>query len=191
MTVSRRELILGMLTLGVLVLGGTYVLGRPLLQKWEESGRLRQRLADENKFSARLINQRDEAVKRLNDLRGQLPKYGPTQPVTAELLKLIKRTSDEHQLVLTRLEPDKESQVGDLSEVAIDCQWDGSLESLVHFLYAVQMQGAILDIRQLNIAPMQGVAGRLKGNFTVFCAFSRETPGDAEAPSQPASPPAP
>jgi Tfp pilus assembly protein PilO len=191
MNISRRELVMGMSTLALVVLGGTYILGRPLLQKWSNAGTQRQRLADENKFSARLINQRGESVQQLDALRGALPKYRPNQPVTAELLKLIKRTADENQLALSRLEPDKESQVGDLSEVAIDCQWDGTLEALTHFLYAVQVQGAILDIRQLNISPMQGAAGRLKGNLTVFCAFSRELTDAPSAPADGAPAPAP
>ena len=183
MNVSQRELTMGMVTLALVVLGGTYMLGRPMLQKWGAAGAIRQRMAEENKFSTRLINQREDAVKHLDELRGTLPKYRPDQPVTAELLKLIKKTADENQLVLSRLEPDKESQVGDLSEVAIDCQWDGSLEALTHFLYAVQVQGAILDIRQLNVSPMQGAAGRLKGNFSVFCAFSRQMMEAATAPA--------
>lgn len=187
MTISRRELMLGMTTLALVILGGSYILGRPLLEKWENAGKLQERLVNENKFAARLINQKAEVVEQLKTLRGSLPKYEPQRQVTAELLKMIKKLADENQLTLSRLQPDKETAVGDLSEVAIECQWDGTLESLAHFLYAVQIQGAILDIRQLNVSPMQGAAGRLKGTFTMFCAFTREAAapaaGTAPAPA--------
>lgn len=184
MTLSRRELMMAMITLVIVVLGGTYMLGRPMLARWEESGKLRQRLEAENKFADRLIKQRAEVVQELDALRGGLPKYDAQRPVIAELLKTIKKMADENQLSLSRLQPDRETTVGDLSEVAIDCAWDGTLESITRFLYAVQIQGAILDIRQLTLSPMQGAAGRLKGNFTIYCAFSRE-PAPAGATAAP------
>ncbi len=174
MTISRRELFLGLATLLLLVVGGTYILGRPLLEKLSIADKQTQTLDEKNRFAARLINQKPDALQQLDELRAGLPKYDAQRPVTAELLKKIKQMADENQLTISRLQPDREAVVGDLSEVAIDCQWEGTLEALTRFLYAVQIQGAILDIRQLGVAPMQGAAGRLKGNFTVHCAFSRE-----------------
>ncbi len=185
MTYSRKETSIIVLALFVLLIGLSYLIGMPLLAEWEKSGRLREKTIKANDEARALINERANWETELTALRGRLPKYRPDQPVTAELLKTIKRTADEHQISISRMEPDKEQKVGDLSEVAIDCMWDGTLDSIVRFLYAVQGQGAILDIRQLTISPAQGVAGRLKGNFTVFCAFSREIP-EAPAAAEPA-----
>lgn len=173
MNLSRREMVMAVVTLLIVVVGGTLLLGRPLWTKWKNAAVQRQRLADENRLSARLIRQREEVATKLDAIRSRLPRFKPGQPVTAELLKTVKRLADENQVAITRIEPDPEQQVGDLSEVAIDCQWDATLEGMVKFLYAVQVQGAILDIRQITVAPAQSAAGRLKGNFTVFCAFSR------------------
>ncbi len=193
MNLSRREMVMAVVTLLIVVVGGTLLLGRPLWTKWKNAAVQRQRLADENRLSARLIRQREEVATKLDTIRSRLPRFKPGQPVTAELLKTVKRLADENQVAITRIEPDPEQQVGDLSEVAIDCQWDATLEGMVKFLYAVQVQGAILDIRQITVAPAQGAAGRLKGNFTVFCAFSRTEddpppaaaagPADAVAPA--------
>lgn len=183
MKLSARELVMGVVTAAVVVLGGTYYFGAPLAADWSTARVERRKLADEQKLAERLIGQRDEWQTRYDSLRSRIPRHEPSVPVTAEMLKTVKRLADEHGVVLSRIEPDKEKTIGDLSEVAIDCTWDSELEPLVRFLYAVQMQGAILDIRQLTIAPAQGVAGRLKGNFTVFFAFSRvaadKTPGAA------------
>ena len=181
MTFSRKENTIVVLVLIIVLLGLSYLIGMPLQEEWERAGRLREKTIIANGVARELIAQRGDWEGKLTALRGRLPKYRPDQPVTAELLKTIKRTADEYQISISRMEPDKEQKVGDLSEVAIDCMWDGTLDSIVRFLYAVQGQGAILDIRQLTISPAQGVAGRLKGNFTVFCAFSREVPEEPVA----------
>lgn len=182
MKISRRETYLAGITGAVVLLGATYWFGEPLVKEWGETLKTRARLAEEKKWSERVIERREEWSVQLKELRAQLPRYPADQPVIAELLKTIKTTADGSQLVLSRLEPDKEKVVGDLSEVAIDCTWDGGLDELVRFLYAMQTQGGILDIRQITITPAQGVPGRLKGNFTVFCAFSREKAAPAETP---------
>lgn len=191
MNLSRRETVMAVVTLLIVVLGGSVFLGRPLWTKWKNAAGERQRLANENRLNERLIKQRGEVADRLGAIRGRLPRFRPDQPVTAELLKTVKKLADESQVAITRMEPDQEKQVGDLSEVAIDCQWDATLEGIVRFLYAIQVQGAILDIRQITVAPAQSAAGRLKGTFTVFCAFSRTeeeaAPAEVAAPAEPAA----
>lgn len=190
---SPREIVLASVTGAVVLLGGTYYFGMPRVDEWKSSLAERRRLADEMRVAEHLIAQRGDWQERYDTLRGTIPKHGPTDPVTAEILKRVKQLADQNGVAISRIEPDREKVTGDLSEVAIDCTWDSGLESLVRFLYAVQMQGAILDIRQLTITPAQGAAGRLKGNFTVFFAFSREgagrEPGKAVAP-QTQGPPA-
>lgn len=199
MTLSKREAVMAVVTLVIVVVGGTLLLGRPLLAKWNSAAAQRQRLIEENRLNARLIRQREDVATRLDAIRGRLPRFTPDQPVTADLLKMIKQLADQHGVALTRMEPEQERQVGDLSEVAINCQWDAALDGITHLLHGVQAQGAILDVRQLTIAPAQSAAGRLKGNFTVFCAFSRseeeapppEAPAAAVEAPAPAAPPAP
>ena len=60
----------------------------------------------------------------------------------------------------------------------VECkEWEGSLESLVKFLYAVHAEGAMLDVRKLFIRPGSSAAGKaatgLRGSFTLFCAYLR------------------
>ena len=181
MTPSRRELILGFVTGSVLLLGFSYLLGAPAITRWRAATEQRQRLAGERKVAQRLIAQRGEWAQRLEEQRKGIPVHGLQDPVSAVLLKRIEQLASENGLTLSRVQPDKEKSIGDLFELAIDCAWEGSLEQLVRFLYAVQKQGAILDLRQLTISPGPGAAGRLKGNFTVFFAFSRS--GAAAAPA--------
>ena len=182
MIVHRKQTILVLAVLVVLLVAMSFFMGSALMDDWKKTVKAREKLGQQNEIAGGLIQKQADWQERLDALRGRLPRFAPGQPVTAELLKTIKKTADEHQISISRMEPDEEKQVGDLSEVAIECNWDGELDSIVRFLYAVQVQGAILDIRQLTISPAQGVANRLKGSFTVYCAFSREEPVE-EAPA--------
>lgn len=186
MKLSARELILAAATGAVVLIGGAWYFGAPAVEAWTAArGGVRKTL-DEQRLAERLIAQKPEWEGRYAELRQRIPQYGATDPVTADMLRTVQRLADAHGISISRIEPDKEKVIGDLSEVAIDCTWDGDLNALVHFLYAVQTHPAILDVRQLTVAPAQGATGRLKGNFTVFFAFSRSgASGTASAPTTP------
>lgn len=175
MKLSPREQILAVVTLCVVMVGGTWYFGAPALDQMEELRTSRRRAMEEKRVALRLIEQRPSWEARYAELRARIPRYGPADPVTAEMLKTVKRLADEHRVVITRIEPDREKNTGDLFEVAIDCSWEAELEPLIRFLYAVQTHPAMLDVRQLTITPAQG-GGRLRGNVTVFFAFSRGEP---------------
>lgn len=175
MKLAPREWILAAVTGAVILIGGAWYFGAPALDALAADRIETRKAIDAQKLARRLIEQRPEWESRYTELRARIPQYGPTDPVTAEMLRTVKRLADEHKVSISRIEPDKEKVTGDLSEVAIDCSWDAELEPLVRFLYAVQSHPAILDIRQLSVAPGQGAAGRLKGSFTVFFAFSRRS----------------
>ncbi len=183
MRVSRREMVLGWLTLVTLISGATYWVAAPRAEEWREMRKARTGLEQRRVLAERLLGQKGDVNARLGALRKQLPQYPVGQDVTAELLKTLERTARDHGLMLVRREPDKEKSVGDLFEVSINVTWEGNLDSIVHFLYAWQAQGAILDIRQLTIQP--GQPGQLKGNFTVDFAYSRGVAGgEATAPEK-------
>jgi hypothetical protein len=186
MKLSRRELILAFSTGAVVLLGVSYLLGEPAIGRWRAAVERRQKLGDERKLAQRLIAQRGDWESRYQQQRADIPVHGVNDPVSALLLKRVEQLASENGLTLSRVQPDKERNIGDLFELAIDCAWEGNLETLVRFLYAVQKQGAILDIRQLTVSPGQGAPDRLKGNFTLFFAFRRIEAGTG-APAAPAS----
>ena len=86
--------------------------------------------------------------------------------------------ASESGLSIIRRQAGEERQEGDVYELPIECkEWEGSLESLVKFLYAVHAEGAMLDVRKLFIRPGSSAAGKaatgLRGSFTLFCAYLR------------------
>ncbi|HMP74390.1 MAG TPA: hypothetical protein PKE55_14120 [Kiritimatiellia bacterium] len=175
MIYTRRDLNMVIAILLVLVLGISYLVLSPRIETWLESRRTQERLEREYDASRRIIATRGQAIERLEDLRGSLPAFGANEPVGAELLRQIQRLADESRVTLTRLELGNEEILGDLREVAIDCAWEAELDSLVRLLYAVQIAGATLDMRQLTVSPApQGT--RLRGNFKIMYAFTRRPP---------------
>jgi hypothetical protein len=185
MNISTREMGLAWMTTVVLVLAGTYWFGLPRVTMWKDAVKAREALGWKMKEVEHLLGDQTNVNQRLEALRKELPQHPQGKDVTAELLMTLEHTAQEHGLILLRREPEKEKSVDDLYEVAINCSWEGSLDALVHFLYALQIQGAILDTRQLTVTPGQGGPDRLKGNFTVDCAYTR-----APAKPAPQQPPA-
>lgn len=184
MIYTRRDLNMVLAILLVLIVGFSYLVVTPQLEGWREARRIRERLDREQDTARRLIERGPEWAERLEGLRGQLPSFGTDQAVTAELLKTIRSLADQNGLTLTRIEPGDEEVVGQLHEVQVNCSWEGELDAIVRFLYAAQLQGATLDIRQLTITP--GREGtRLKGSCRLFYAFTR---GDEQAPPGEGSP---
>jgi len=187
MKLSNREFVIGWLTFAVLLFGGTYWFGESKWAEWKaaraESERWRQRI----QVAQRMLDQREEWMARLEEIRSRLPGHPEGKDVTAELLKMLEREAQQHGLTLLRREPEDEKSLGDLYEVAINCTWEGPLDALVHFLYAIHTKGVILDVRQLTVSPIPGEKGRLKGGFTVDFAYSRafSNEGPQQAQAQP------
>lgn len=174
MRVSTRELGLVWITLVVLISGASYWWIDPRLKALHEREDSLVKMDRERQIAEYEIGRQGEYEKQLAGFRDQLPRHAPDARVTAELLKMMEKTARDSNLVLLKREPDEERSLGDIYEVSIKCSWEGNLEALVRFLYTIQSQGAILDVRFLTVSPKSGEADILKGSFTVDCAYSRE-----------------
>ncbi|HMO49508.1 MAG TPA: hypothetical protein PKE26_03700 [Kiritimatiellia bacterium] len=174
MIFSRRDFHLVLVMIGVLLLGLTYLLGAPRIEQWRQAATVRERLERDRAVAERILNTRGEWEGQLSELRATLPRYGMNEAVGAELLRQVRRLADENRVITTRITPDAEKMIGDLYEQAIEVTWEAGLEPLVRFLYAVQVAGATLDIRQMTMTPSQG--DQLKGNLKIFFAYQRVPP---------------
>lgn len=177
MKLNPREVRLGVIALVAILFGLTYMIGEPRYEAWKQSSDEVEMLVRRQAAAQRLLDQSDDLHRRLSSLREALPQHAREVDVTSQLLRNLQQYADEHDFLLLRREPEAERQIGDLYELAITCTWEGELRSLVHFLYALQSQGAIVDVRQLTITPVQGAPNRLRGTLTVDYAYSRTMPG--------------
>ena len=175
MNMSSREMVLAWLTLVAILLGGSFWLGEPMFKEWKDQRAARSSLNDRQRLAERLLEQKSDIQARWETLRSTMPSYttAPGVPVTSQLLKKLQQTAQKQSLNLTRVEPDEEVSVGDLYEVSIGCGWEGNLDALVKFLYEVQAESGMVDVRQITVTPARGDGGMLKGNMTVDYAYTR------------------
>lgn len=182
MKLNPRETLLAWVTGVVVVLGITYWFAAPKWREFKDTKNFAENLKRRKKELDALLLRRPELNERLNAIRSQLPGHPLGKDVTAEFLRMLERLAQQNGLVLLRREAEPERHTGDIHEVSINCNWEGTLEALVRFLYALQSQGAMLDVRQLTVSPIAGAGQRLKGTFTVDFAYTRTAPAPEGSP---------
>ena len=180
MKISTRELGLLWTALAVVLIFGSYMWVDPQLKLLKENQAQLSVMERKKQRAEYEISRKDVYQDQLVAFRDSLPKHSADARVTSDLLKMIEKTARDNNLVLLKQQPDEERSLNDLYEISINCTWEGTLDALVRFLYAVQSKGAILDISLLTVAPKPSQAETLKGRFTVDCAYSREITADAD-----------
>lgn len=183
MKFSRREYALALATL-VTVLGAiSLTLGATQWRALVDTRKQRATLMASRLAYELRIQRKPQLQRRVDELWATIPVYPAELDVSADLLRQIEAMASQNQLTLTRREPEKERSVGNLTEVSIHASWEGGLDPLTRFLYAVQTHGAMFDIRQLTINPPKGSNAVLSGTFTVDCAYTRKSSGAPAAAS--------
>lgn len=174
MRISKRETLLGLIALTAILFGLTYWLAGSRIDEQRQIKADKARLLHQIELHKRILSEKDAWYTRLEELQSQLPLYDEKTAITAELLKLIKRTADEHGLDLVRTQPYREEQTGNLYELGVSCNWEGSLDALVKFLYEIQKQGVRFDVLQLNVQPDAQRDRILKGSMIIDCAYRKK-----------------
>jgi len=173
MKLSRRESVLGLSTLSVLLFGVTALLARSKVQEWKDVWAQQAEVLRQIEIDKRLVAQRATWQKKLAELSELLPVQPAGKDVTVYWLSVMDRVAAREEFSITSRQPGEERKQGDVYELPIEVRdWEADLDSLVHFLFELQSEGAMLDVRQLLIKPKD--AGRLRGRFTLYCAYTRE-----------------
>ncbi len=173
MKMSKREIIIGMVTLAAVLFGFTYWMGGSKISEQKEMASEKVRLRRQIKLHKRILEEKENWIDRLNALQAELPVYDERIPVSVLLSKEIKGLADEHGLNLTRTVPEPEKKVSTLYEVNVSCKWTGDLEALTHFLYALHSKGIRFDVQKIDIKPVAKQQGMLNGSMNIACAYRR------------------
>lgn len=175
MTMNRREQVL-LLVVGATVLYGvTSLLIRPRIDLWKEL-RNQQALAKaELAADKELVDEEERWRGELTELSSLLPLHPADRRMDVHWLSAMDSYAVAHGLRILRRRVNDEEQIGELYELPIEVsEWEGTLESLVRFLYALQSSDTMLDVRQLLVRPAKGEL--LRGRFLLYAAYSREEP---------------
>jgi hypothetical protein len=183
MKISKREGILGLVTLAAVLFTVTVWLADSRLAEQRRMRDDKERLLREIKLHQRILAEKDNWAVRLQELQKQVPVYSEKSSVSSEMLKLISSMANGHSLDLIRTQPYREEQVGSLYELGVNCDWEGTLDSLVRFLYDLQQQGLRFDVRQLTAQPHAQRDQILKGSMTIDCAYRKEPAAQTPAPA--------
>jgi len=172
MRMNSRELVLLLATLAVALFGVSYLVVRPKAHEWkamrEEKAELRRQIGRDRE----LIAGRVQWAAQLASLSGLLTEVPEGQKVDVYWLAMMEGKAVQHGVTILRRQAGEEKRMGDVYEMPIECQdWEGDLESLVHFLFDLQSAGAMLDVRHLQVRPKSGAV--LKGRFSLSCAYTR------------------
>ncbi|MCC7299946.1 MAG: hypothetical protein IT583_02575 [Verrucomicrobia bacterium] len=114
MKISKRETLLGLFALTAILFGLTYWLAGSRIDAQRQMKTDKARLLHQIELHKRILAGQDSWNARLEELHSQLPLFDEKTAVTAELLKQIKRTADDHGLDLVRTQPYREEQTGTL-----------------------------------------------------------------------------
>ncbi|MDD5676766.1 MAG: hypothetical protein PHW60_02090 [Kiritimatiellae bacterium] len=194
MKISSRETVLGIITGLLLLFGLTYRVIAPKIKMWQERIETQNAQSQRIELLARRAGDRALWDKRMADLRTRLSRYPAAMDVTADYLKILERVAKDNNVTLVQRKPQKEKRLGDCYEMPIDCTWEGDLNGLVHFLYALDQENVTMDMEDLSVSLVAGGKERLKGNFTLMCIYTRDGDGppapetNAPAKAKPGSP---
>lgn len=173
MKISKREIVLCLITFTAVLAGFTYWMAGSKIAEQRRIKEDKARLLRQIELHKKILEGKAGWYSRLEELQAQLPSYSEKAAVSAELPKLIKRMADERGLDLVRTQTEQEKQIGSLYELGVSCNWEGSLEALVRFLYALQSQGLRFDVLQLSVQPDAQRERILKGSMLIECAYRK------------------
>jgi len=175
MTVSPREKAMAAVALLVLLYGAV---GLTLRGRLDSLSALREAHREQLELlSSReeLIAQRGAWETQYAALQDLMPVFEQGRRVDTYWLGIMDRLAASNNLAIVRRQIGAERQVGDVYEMPIDCKdWEGTLEALVGFLYDLQAEGAMLDMRQMYVRPTPRRPELLRGSFTLHCAYLRD-----------------
>lgn len=175
MKITRREMILGVITMTAVLGGLTWYIINGKMEEHTSKKTQIEGLRQQIRLDQRRIKMQDEWIAELNELQKDLRVFDIQQKsVSPELMKTINEVAKKHALDITRSTPRGEKPTDDLYELSINCTWDGELDAIVSFLAELQQQGVRYDVRSLNVSPVGKNTGRLKGNMMLSCAFIRK-----------------
>jgi len=175
MTVSPRERMLAGATLAVL-LTALLVFAYDGRVKAFRTARADLR-AKQTSLSYRrlLIGQAPAIEARFAELKDLMPVFPADKRVDTHWLGIMDAAATRNGLSIAKRQPGNEKLDGDVYELPIECrEFEGSLEAVVRFLFDVQNEGVMLDVRAITIRPSPQNPALLRGQFTLYCAYMRE-----------------
>jgi len=173
MTVNRRELTLMAITGAAALFGLSSLAARSRIEEWQQLRIERERLESVIEQSRRLVADEDSWMERLEAVRHRMPSFPGDARMDVHWLGVVERLAARHGLRITRLQAGRERVSGDIYELPIEISdSEGTLEAFIHFLFELEGEGAMIDVRYLRLRPKDDTIRT--GRISLLCAYTRE-----------------
>lgn len=178
MKISTRESYLALAAVSAVLVGVTAVLGRGQFEEWKELRKQQAEYRESIERNRRLLDQKQKWVKKMEKYKGMMLTVPHNKKMDVFLSEKLEKLAGKHGLKIIKHEIGRERREGPIYELPIECRdWEGTTDSLVHFLFDLQDKDAMLDIRYLRVKPKSKTIR--KGRFSLYCAYMRE-PGKSK-----------
>jgi hypothetical protein len=173
MTLKPRETVLLAATCLVGLIAASSVLVRSQLAELELLNEREINLKQEIESYKQLVSRREHFESQLAEVDDKLPRFPASQPMDVYWQRVAANIAGRQGVRLLTQEVTGPELVGGAYELMIDCkEWEGTLDGLVHFLFDLQSEGAMLDVRYLRIKPKNKQLRT--GQFDLYCAYTLE-----------------
>ncbi len=174
MKISRRESVLAVATIAAALYAGLLYFGSSRLSLLEATREEVFQLQSSIAVSRALVAEQALWEERMAERQSLMPVFPQGQRMDVHWLTVIEGIASRHQLQILRHEPGEERREGPVYELPIFArQWEGTLDALVHFLFDLEQEGAMLDVRYLHVRPKDRILRH--GRFDIYCAYRRES----------------
>lgn len=180
-TLSPRDrALLAILGVTILYVVAAIVWFTSLQRKWsvalKQLGRERDKVAAEN----RLIAETDRWNMEYLAEKAKMPQFPEDEDIDTHWLNAMDALAATNSFFISKRQAGKEKEVGDVYEQPIDVSWEGSLESLVRFMWDMRSaEETMMDVDSVNVRPSSR-KGFLKGTMTLSCAYMRGNAPDED-----------
>ena len=175
MNISRREQGLLLMTGMVLLFGFLGLSLRKQLEKFGEQRARIQNLDNLRRAERDLLAMEGTWRSKYESMQDLMPVFDAKAQVDTTWLSRMDALATQSDVTIVSRRSGTKTPVGGAVEFTIECrEWNGSLEAFAKFLFALQNEGAMLDIRDLAMRPHPQQQNKLRGTFTLYCAYMIE-----------------
>ena len=173
MTLNKRERLLLFATVTILFIGGNWLLIGPLINHWQRAqSDLRARRRELAAIKATLEVAPQWRVE-YDKLRANFAQSAARFEHTSDVLKKVEEVGQQAGVGFTARRPLTESGTGAIRELPVSCSVEGSIESLVKFLFNIQTAAGFMSIEQLQITPRPDNPSILRCDIQIRALSSR------------------
>lgn len=174
MKLSQRETMLALATLAVVLYGGGILFAWPKIDTWKKLAKDQALVIQQIETERKMYTEKDRWTKEFATLKKSLPIQKAGQKMDVYWLSRIDGIASKNGVLLPRRQVGEEKKAGDLYEISIEYrEIEGSLSGTVRFLFDLQTEGVMIDVRELMLKP-KGTQALRGVSLRVFCAYLKE-----------------